>query len=182
VAFFPISCEDALSPTEYSPLLEEPLEGFWRIEGVIDAPLDWDPTEDSDLVQIWFGATTPLWELHESISFNLVFTDQTYRRWHFKTRGDHTYEYDPWNEYFCPPAEWWSHPDSSPPVFRRTWVQGYNWVEWGGGWALVLVDDDWSFNPKNYADGIPRPDWKYYQPYPYCLYFWAWDTVYLDVR
>lgn len=58
----------------------------------------------------------------------------------------------------------------------------YKCVEFGGGYHLVLVDEDWSFSPKNYADGIPRPDWKYYQPYlPGCTYFWAWDTAYLNL-
>jgi len=184
VAFSLISCDSALSPSETSPLLDDPpLNGFWRIEGAIDAPFDWDPTEDSDLLQIWIGETTPWYEFTEGCTFNLVFTGQTYRRWHFKTRGNYTYEGDPWNVYFCPPAPWWSHPDWGDPQIRRTWVQGYKWVEWGGGWALVKFDEDWSFNPKNYADGIPWPDWKYVQPYapggP--LYYWAWTTVYLDL-
>jgi hypothetical protein len=181
-AFYPISCDDALSPSEYSPLLDDPpAEGFWRIEGVIDAPIDWDPTEDSDLVQIWFGGTEPGEQFPYPIYFDLVFTSEEYRRWHFKTWGNHYYDQDPWHLYFQPKVAWWSHPDDNPPCFRRTWVQGYNWVEFGGGWSLVMVDEDWSYSPHNYADGIPRPNWKYYQPYEYAPYFWVWDTVYLDV-
>ncbi len=186
MSFSLISCENGVTTSEFDPLLDDPLlEGFWRIEGDIDAPLDWDPTEDSDLFQIWFGATEPVWSLSEvesSITYSLVFTGLDAWRWHFKTTGPYTYEPDTWNSYFCPPANWWSHPDSRTAVFRRTWVQGYMWVEFGGGWALVLADEDWSFNPKNYADGWPRPDWKYYQPYPYPnTFYWVWDTVYLDL-
>ncbi len=81
--------------------------------------------------------------------------------------------------YFFPPANWWSHPDSTPPIFRHTWVQGYKWVEFGGGW--VMADEDTSFNPKNYPYYVPG--WKYYQPYggyPNHEY-WAWTTVYLNL-
>jgi hypothetical protein len=181
-----ISCDNGLSPSEYSPLLDDPpLEGFWRIEGAIDAPLDWDPTEDSNLVKIWFGGTDPIWPLsnvESSITYTLVFTSQDYRRWHFKAEGPYTYQSDPYHAYFCPPSDWWSHPDSGTPVFRRTWVQGYIWEEFGGGFHLVKADEDWSYSPKNYADGIPRPDWKYGHAYPGGpQYYWEWTSVYLDL-
>jgi len=142
---------------------------------------------DPDLFQIWFGATEPVWSLYQAdcephITFNLVFTGQEAWRWHFKAEGSQHYEGDPFHTYFSPPADWWSHPDEGTPRFRRTFVQGYKWVEWGGGWALVIADEDWSFSPKNYADGIPRLNWKYFQPYPHGdLFYWAWDTVYLDL-
>jgi len=192
VAFFLISCEDALTPLDNSPSqngelqgendVEPLIYGYWRIEGVIDAPLDWDPTEDSDLLQIWVGGAEPWYEFTQGCTFNLVMTGQTSKRWHFKTNGDYSYEWDTWNVYFIPPADWWSHPDEGTPTFRRTWVQGYRWVEFGGGFHLVLADEEWSYNPKNYEDGIPRVNWKYFQPYrPGCTYYWAWTTVYLDL-
>ncbi|MCX7021438.1 MAG: hypothetical protein NTW26_04015 [bacterium] len=143
---------------------------------------------DPDLFQIWFGATEPVWSLRESgidayISFALVFSGLNANRWAFTAEGPIPYEGDPWHSYFDPPAPWWSLPDDTPPTFMRTWVQGYKWVEWGGGWSLVLADEDWSFSPKNYADGIPRPNWKYGHAYPNGpQYYWAWDSVYLDLR
>jgi len=197
VAFGLISCEDTLLPSEYSPLSNdqpadgvenEPVIGYWRIEGAIDAPLDWNPQMHPDLFQIWFGATEPLWPLSEAecepcIIFTLVFTGQDARRWHFKAEGPEVYDGDPYHGYFCPPFLWWSFPDETPPTFRRTWVQGYKLVEGGGGWEWVLADEEWSFSPKNHADGWPRPDWKYYQPYaPHgSLNYWAWTSVYLDL-
>jgi len=174
-----------MGPSEVSPLADdppEPFEGVWRIVGVIDAPVEWNPTEDSDLFQIWFGESYPQDRLEPSraeIDFSLIYLGINSSHWTFETLGEFYYPYYPYPQYFEPKMWWWSHPDQGYPLFRKTWVQGYKWVEFGGGGHLVLADEDWSFNPNNYEDGIPRPDWKYVNVESY---YWRWNTVYLDLR
>jgi len=154
VAFFLISCEDSLSPQEYQPLPnenptggkgEDPL-GYWRIEGIIDAPLDWTPSTTT--VQIWMSAFGGgLDQLEENISFTLLFTGQTSKRWAFNTEGDYYWWGDIYRLYFIPDPTWWSDPEEEE--YLHTYVQGYKWVEFGGGWALVLADEDTSYSPFN---------------------------------
>jgi hypothetical protein len=185
-----VSCEDALTPQEYPPLPnegplgeggEDPL-GYWRIEGIIDAPLDWTPSTTT--VQIWMSAFGGgLDQLEENISFTLLFTGQTSKRWAFNTEGDYYWWGDIYHLFFIPDPTWWSDPEHA--IYRHTYVRGYTWVEFGGGWALVLADEDTSYSPFNPPSA--GPDWKYYQPYlehgqPGCDLYWAWDTVYLDLR
>jgi hypothetical protein len=190
VAFFLISCEDALSPSEYPPLPnenptggegEDPL-GYWRIEGIIDAPLDWTPGYPY-LVQIWMSGREGMDQLIGPIQFTHLFTGQDSTRWSFETRGDEYWWGDIYHLFFIPDPTWWSDPEEE--VYGHTYVRGYKWVEFGGGYHLVLADEDTSFNPYNPPN--PNPDWKYYQPYlylhmPNCDLYWAWTSVYLDLR
>ncbi|MCK4594375.1 hypothetical protein KAU45_07720 [bacterium] len=187
VAFFLISCEDSLSPQEYPPLPDEnptgeehedPL-GYWRIWGAIDAPLDWSP--NSDTVQIWSsGYGGYLYQLEESITFTLVYTGPNSKHWTFKTDGDEYYGEGQVDIYpfFIPEPHWWSDPEE--PVYRSTYVRGYKWVEFGGGYHLVLADEDTSVNP--FYPPWPQPEYKYYKIYLGDGFdYWAWDTVYLDL-
>ncbi len=163
---------------------EDPL-GYWRIEGIIDAPLDWTPGYPY-LVEIWmsaFGGGTD--QLIVPIQFTPLFTypGQDYRRWSFETRGDEYWWGDVYHSFFIPDPTWWSDPEEE--VYRHTYVRGYKWVEFGGGFHLVLADEDTSFSP--YNPPCPNPEWKYYQPYlhhqqPGCDLYWAWTSVYLDLR
>jgi hypothetical protein len=189
VAFFLISCEDALSPLDNSPSPNEnplggesdPPLGYWRIWGIIDAPLDWTPGYPY-LVEIWMFGRGGTDQLIVPMTFTLLFTGQDSRRWSFKTGGDYYYgegqtDYYP---YFIPDPTWWSFPLNVPPVYGHTDVRGYKWVQFGGSWSLVLADEDWSFNPYNPPGS--SSDWKYYQTHGLEDPYWAWDTVYLDLR
>ena len=188
VAFFLISCEDALSPSEYPPLPnesplgedeEDPL-GYWRIEGIIDAPLDWTPGYPY-LVEIWMSDKYENeYQLIGPMTFTLVFTGQDSKRWSFKTGGDEYYgegqiDYYP---YFIPESYWWSYPYEDPPEYCNTYVRGYKWVEFGGGGSFVLTDEDTSYNPYNYL--YPVEGWKYGKTHGLDPY-WAWTSVYLDL-
>jgi hypothetical protein len=191
VAFWLISCDNALSPSDYSPslnegprVLDEPPDpmGYWRIEGIIDAPLDWTPGYPYR-VQIWMSGDEFTDQLIVPIQFTLLYTGPTSKRWSFETRGDEYWWGDIYHRFFIPDPTWWSDPEEE--VYCHTCVQGYKLVQFGGGWSLVLADEDWSFNP--YNPSSPGSDWKYYQPYlddglPGCDLYWAWDTVYLDLR
>jgi hypothetical protein len=191
VVFFLISCEDALSPQEYPPLPnenptggegEDPL-GYWRIWGVIDAPLDWTP--NSTTVQIWMTDKNGYeYQLEEAIYFACTYTGPNSKRWTFKTGGTKYYgegQSDP-DPFFEPDPIWWSFPYRNPPEYCRTYVRGYTWVEFGGGGSFVLTDEDTAHNPFNPASIPPGSDWKYYPIYPGDEYdLWAWDSVYLDL-
>ncbi|MCX7021455.1 MAG: hypothetical protein NTW26_04110 [bacterium] len=121
------------------------------------------------------------------MTFTLLFTypGQNYNRWSFETQGDYYWWGDIYHLFFIPNPTWWSFPLGEPPVYGHTYVRGYKLVEFGGGWVLVLADEDTSFNPYNPPN--PNTDWKYYQPYlylqmPRCDLYWAWTSVYLDLR
>src|SRR4030042_1325143 len=182
VAFFLISCEDALSPSEYMPSLDdptaeggenEPLEGYWRLKGTIDAPEDWNPAEDPNLFTIMFGATSP--EASIPLVTHIDFTGPLFVgpdgcRWSFKAEGHWTPPGDPWHSYFIPYGFWWSEP---PGKIRRTWVSGYVL----DGEDYVLADEEISKNPEN-PPGGPSPEWKY----DHWTMWWWWDPIYLDLR
>jgi hypothetical protein len=176
VAFGLVFCgeeEEAEEEVEGAVLENDRTYGFWRLAGVIDAPGDWNPEEDSNLFTIMFGADYPqdpitdvtwlIWTGPHNVSPEGC-------QWYFRTYGIHGYY--PY-EYFDPKGWWWSHPESTPPVIRRTWVRGYVW----DGEDYVLADEEISKNPKN-PPGMPGPDWKYEQ---WTFLYW-WDPIHLDVR
>jgi len=186
-AFNLISCEDSLSPSEYPPLPNENPTGgesenslcYWRIWGAIDAPLDWSP--NSTTVQIWITDDEENEnQLGETIYFTCTYTGPNSKRWYFKTGGDYYGSgVDPY-PFFFPHLNWLSMPWENPPVYCRTYVRGYKWVEFGGGGSFVLTDEDYSYNPYN-PPGFNQ-DWKYYIIYHGAWKdYWAWDTVYLDL-
>ncbi len=184
MAFGLVFCGDSLTAPEDSPLLDDPPGerdedpiGYWRIWGIIDAPLDWSP--NSTTVQIWSsGYGGYLYQLEESITFTLLFTGQDSKRWAFKTDGDEYYGEVDIYPFFEPSPHWWSDPEE--PVYRTTYVRGYKWVEFGGGGHYVLADEDTSVNP--FYPPWPQPEYKYYKIYLGDEYdYWAWDTVYLDL-
>ncbi|MCK4593318.1 hypothetical protein KAU45_02365 [bacterium] len=171
--------EEAEEEVEEAALENGRTYGFWRLAGIIDAPPDWNPKLDSDLLQIWFGEDYPeerLQQINWPLYTGPHCVSPAGGTWTFKTRGIYG---DPWGlyEYFVPKGYWWSHPEWSPPLINRTWVRGY--VKEGE--EYVLADEDISKSPKN-PPGFVEPEWKYDHYGGDYGYLWWWDPVYLNLR
>jgi len=177
VAFFLISCEDALSPSEDSPLLDDPpAAGFWRLSGEVYAPPGWNPVETTGFFRIWlecweYPYGDPFWVYLSPnyYEWTLVYMNQTTWFWTFDINL-----FGSGNRWFCPDALMWSTPDGDPPVIKTTYVRGYVHEDHV---LFVLKDTDWSYQPFN--PEWPQAGWKYEQQEdPH--YYW-WSDVSLDL-
>jgi len=177
VAYGLISCENTLSSSEYTPLLDDPpAAGFWRLSGEVYAPPGWNPIETTGFFRIWlecweYPYGEPFWVYLSPnyYEWTLVYMNQDTWYWTFDI--DNPIDHEPW---FVPNELMWSTPDGDPPVIKTTFVRGYVHEDHV---YFVLKDYDWSCQPFN--PEYPPSYWKYTEG-PDNFYWWS--TVSLDVR